>query len=317
MVDNQDNEDLDPVDRADIDQALTVINDPDQFIKRIFIHQLNIVSSLAKVNPEIWQGVMGLANEFQMTKLVLLRRETIKTKDSQSPEIRLLLDLALVLSKYVNAQHVKQTKIAEAIKQAKDNQGSDSQTEIQLAQPNLVDISETQGLSDRLDQLRRRYAIEQGKKKSSVVSFIDNLAIIARQKVIKRLSKRKKVAKSEAEVDDQEKKNKIKKPLSLTLLDKVQKATKKYFIGKGKNTLTNFLGTLNTAAKDENYETVHLYEQIAEVAKEYGVLIIPPYEESTVETDSHNQKDAELRLGIIDTQSQKWQYLATAMLPMV
>lgn len=239
LVEKEKNEDFDPTDRADIEQALQVIDDPDQFIKRIFIHQLDIVSCLAQVDPEIWQTVLGLANEFQMTKMVLFRRETVKHRDTQTPESRLLIDLALILTKYVNAQFIKQTRVAVVFEEAKETNGD---LPLVLSQPNLADTTETQIAAERINELNTRYVKKLGNE----------------------------------------------------------------------DELSMFLTTLVSSMREESYETSGLYDQIADIAKKFGILIIPTYEESEVD----RQKDAELRLGIVDQQSKQWQEIATVALTM-
>ena len=105
--------------------AFDLLNNPEEFIKNFSLRQFGVLETLRTVNPEAWRTLVVASSERQLASITVMEhwlkngnKENISVicdKIGLSPEeLKLFVDTAAILGKYVDHAYVKQIELADS-----------------------------------------------------------------------------------------------------------------------------------------------------------------------------------------------------------
>jgi len=105
--------------------ALELLNNPEELKDSFSLRQFGVLETLRSVNPEAWRSLVLASSERQLASVAVLdhwlktgtpeQLEGICKKIGLSlPELRLFVDLAAILGKYIDQAYVKQIELADS-----------------------------------------------------------------------------------------------------------------------------------------------------------------------------------------------------------
>lgn len=112
------------VDNPEHKSALDLLNNSEELSKSLSLHQFGVLESLRTVNPEAWRSLVIASSERQLASISLLEH-WLKTGDKENlhsicdkiglneGELKLFVDTAGILGKYIDHAYVKQIELAD------------------------------------------------------------------------------------------------------------------------------------------------------------------------------------------------------------
>lgn len=111
-------------DDPETDAVLTLLNNPAEFSQSFSLRQFGVLESLRTVNPEAWRTLVVASSERQLASIAVMEHwlkdgdpqilRAIGKKIGLSPEeLKLFVDLAAMLGKYIDHAYVKQIELAD------------------------------------------------------------------------------------------------------------------------------------------------------------------------------------------------------------
>ena len=113
------------IDDPEIKAALDLLNNPEEFSKNFSLRQFGVLETLRTVNPEAWRTLVVASSERQLASIATMEH-WLKNGDKEnlqaicdkiglkSDELRLFVDTAAILGKYVDHAYVKQIELADS-----------------------------------------------------------------------------------------------------------------------------------------------------------------------------------------------------------
>jgi len=113
------------IDNPETRAAFDLLNNPEEFSKNFSLRQFGVLETLRAVNPRAWRTLVVASSERQLASIAIMEHwlkngdnENLKTiceKISLSPEeLKLFVDTAAILGKYVDHAYVKQIELADS-----------------------------------------------------------------------------------------------------------------------------------------------------------------------------------------------------------
>lgn len=113
------------IDNPETRAAFDLLNNPEEFSKNFSLRQFGVLETLRTVNPGAWRTLVVASSERQLASVALMEhwlkngdKENLKAiceKISLSPEeLKLFVDTAAILGKYVDHAYVKQIELADS-----------------------------------------------------------------------------------------------------------------------------------------------------------------------------------------------------------